>query len=298
MVNHVSANLITGLTAVNDSGVLKVALPQSGGLASLEITARATNGAGGAASFGVLAAISKVAVKTVHGQNVLDMSATELYRLNTLISREAPQLSQGVAAGAIQTVKLPINFGIGKTDDTMGLDMSKYPDCELHVSYTLEISGADGFVTKSFNIDVDARQTDQQQAPAYQGRIALALADHGTTAVRNPHTFRIMNADNVIGVHLYAYKAGTADNALVRNVTMITLPDYKKQVQASFSDLQEKFRPIAGSILTSWLTIWVAPGRENVNTVLPLRAKGTEIQLEELVADGAVKIFVEEQLAY
>jgi hypothetical protein len=298
MVQHVTTNLVTGMTAINDSGVLKVALPQAGGLASLEITARATNGAGGSASYGILASITKVEVKTLHGQTILDMSATELYRLATLISKEAPQLSEAVGAGVVQIVKLPINFGIGKNGETMGLDLSKYPDCELRISYTLTISGADGFVSKSFNVDVDARQTEDQQPPGYQGRIALSQATQGTTAVQNPDKLNIKKAENIIGVHLYGYKSGTADNALIRNIAMITLPDHKKLVQASFSDLQERSRPIAGSILTSWLTIWLAPGRESANTIQPPRAKEIEIQLEELVADGAVKVFVEELLAY
>jgi len=294
MAQHVTTNLETGKKSVNDDGFITVKLPSKGGISALELTARATNGAGGSASHGILDAIKKIEIGNINGQSILNMSATELYRLNTLINKEAPQLSEGTGAGAVQVVKLPIRFGLGLSDDLHGLDLAKYPNCELIVHYTLEVSGSDGFVTKSFEIDVDARQTDRMQTPNYQGRIRLVKAWEESTQVQNPHTFKIKNGETLIGIHLYGYKSGTADNALIRNITMVNNQSGMNIVQSSFSDLQERRKPIAGSIITSWLTLWLAPGRDGDKIGQPLRANDIEIQLEELVADGAVKIFIED----
>jgi hypothetical protein len=294
MVKHVSANMISGLSALNDAGVITVPLPQVGGIASLELTARATTGAGGSATYTLLDSITKIEIKTIHGQGILEMSATELYRLSTFISREAPQLSQGTGAGAVQVVKLPINFGPDKIGELYGLDMKKYPDCELKVHYDLHIDGGDGFATLTFNIDLDARQTLNMQAPNYQGRMRLYQAKWEPTKVQDPHRIKINYAPKITGLFLWAYKSGTADNALVRNVTLLTNPGEAKEVQASFSDLQERSRPIAGSIIANWLTIWSSPNRNGDKPLVPLNSRDIEIQLEELVADGSIKVFIED----
>ena len=294
MIKHVTTNLITGQKAVNDSGFLTVKLPSAGGISGLELTARATNGAGGSASYGLLASITKIEIKTLHGQGILDMSGTELYRLLQLRTREAPQLSEGTGAGAVQVVKFPLSFALPGQDEEMGLDMAKYPDAELKVYYTLHVDAGDGFATKSFEIDLDARATQQMQPPGYKGLLTLAEAWHGTTQVQNPHTANLRMMKDVVGVYLYAYKSGTADNALIRNIKMETRPDKETIVEASFSDLQERSRPIAGAIVPSWLALWVAPGRLGSQALEPLGHPDIDIKLEELVADGAIKIFLEE----
>jgi len=293
MVNHIQTNLVTSLKAVNDDGVLRVPLQGKGGISSLELTCRATNGAGGSASYGLLASITKVEIKTLHGQGILDLSATEVYRIATLKRREAPQLSEGTGAGAVQIVKLPIDFGI-RGSELYGLDLEKYPDCYLNVYYTLHINAGDGFATKTFELDVDATQTQDLQQPFYQGRIGLAEAWNGTTQVQNPHRVELKGTQNVTGIYLYAYKSGTADNALVKNINLIAVPGHQKIISASFSDLQERRKPVGGSIVTSWLALWVAPGMFGERAIEPLKAPEVEIELEELVADGAAKIFLEE----
>jgi hypothetical protein len=294
MTKHVSVSLEPGLSALNDSGVLTFHLPREGGIASLEITARATTGAGGSASYGILDSITKVEIRNAYMQTIVDMSAAELYNLNTLITGEAAQLSEGTGAGVVQIVRLPINFGPTKQSELYGLDMSKYPDCELKVHYTLEISGSDGFVTKSFNIDVDARQTDKMEQPAYQGRVRLCLVRGKPTKVQDPDRIKVHSSGKIMGLFLYAYKSGTADNSLVSNVILTTLPDKVKEVQASFSDLQEAHKPLTGSIIDNWLTIWEVPGRHDGQALQPSRIDNAEVQLRELVADGEVKVFMEE----
>jgi len=296
MTQHQMMNLCTSLKSVNDSGVLTVPLQSKGGISAMELTCRATTGAGGSASYGLLASITKIEISNVHGQSVLNLSATELYNIMTLKYREKPQLSEGTGAGAVQVVKLPIDFGI-RGLDTFGLDMSKYPDCLLKIYYTLHINAGDGFSTLSFEADVDARISENQQPPYYQGLIRLAEAWHGTTSIQNPHRINLKNTAKAVGAYLYGFLSGTADNALVKNVALVIPSTGQKMLSASFSDFQERRRPLSGSIIASWLCLWAAPGLFGEATLSPLGAPELSVELEELVADGAVKLFLEEVLA-
>jgi len=294
MVNHVQVNLVTAQKAVNDDGVMTIPLARAGGISELELTLRATTGAGGSASYGLLSSITRIEIGTAHGLGILDLSATELYRLITLRDLIAPQLSEGTGAGAVQIVKLPIRFGVGGDTGKMGLDMSKYPDCSVKVYYTLVVSDSDGFVSKSLEVDLDSVQTDQMAPPNYQGRIRAARWYEGSTRVQNPHTIKIKDSNKIVGIYAYAYKSGTADNALVRNIALLTSPDNRKLLSASMSDLQERRRPLAGAIIASWVPIWVAPGLLGEENLEPLGISEIQIELEELVADGSIKVYMED----
>jgi hypothetical protein len=293
MVEHVSRNIVTGERAVNDSGTLQLDLGDKGGIAALSLRLTATNGAGGSASYGIRSQIKEIRVKTGTGVYPVRLSASDLYALNTLRDGIAEELSEGVGAGATQSVRLPIYFGLARDDVDYGLDLEKSVGATLEIDYALTVSGTDGFVSKSMAVDVDAIATKGLVRPVYRGIMNTSGAESHKTAVQDPHRVFIKGAGQMVGLYAYAYKSGTADNALVSNIKLLREGDNGPLVDSSFGDLQYQSRTKAGSIVTSYATIWKARGRDGRETLKPEVAPRLEVHLRELVADGDVRIIEE-----
>jgi hypothetical protein len=123
--------------------------------------------------------------------------------------------------------------------------------------------------------------------------MATAVAKSHRTGVQDPHRDIIKAPMKAVGLYAYAYKSGTADNALVSNIKLIKAGDNDPLVDSSFSDLQYRYRKKDGSIITSYAQIWKAPGRDGREALRAENDSGLELHLRELVADGEVRIIME-----
>lgn len=293
MVEHIRRNVVTDHRAINDSGTLRVPLESAGGMAALFLKLSATNGAGGSATYGLRAAVTKIRVKTDSHTTIFEMSASDLYAITAIRDKVAPELSEGTGAGAVQTVRLPIRLSLGENDNSRGIDLSKCPDAVLEVDYTLVIDGGDGFVTKSLRLDVDILETENMAKPNYIGYVSASVAHNGLTKVQDPDKIPLRTAKDVVGLYAYAYKSGTADNALVSNIKVMVSGKPNPVVDSSFGDLQRSRQSLSGAIQTSYAPIWLAPGRETGVISKPFPGDEAELHLRELVADGAVRVIVE-----
>lgn len=293
MVEYVSRNIVTGERAVNDDGHLQIDLGDKGGIAALFLRLTATNGAGGSASHGLRSQITRIRVKTGKGTYPFELSASDLYALNALRDGIAEELSEGTGAGAVQSVRLPIYFSLGRDDMGYGLDLEDNLGATLEIDYKLTVSGTDGFVSKSLAADVDALITKGLVRPIYRGIMNTGVLMSHWTGVQDPHRDFIKAPMKAVGLYAYAYKSGTADNALVSNIKLLREGDTDPLVDSSFSDLQYRYRKKDGSIITSYAQIWKAPGRDGREALRAENDSGLELQLRELVADGEARIIME-----
>lgn len=293
MVEYVSRNIVTGERAVNDDGHMQIDLGNKGGISALFLRLTATNGAGGSASYGLRSQITEIRVKTGKGTYPFRLSASDLYALNTLRDGIAEELSEDTGAGAVQAVRLPIYFSLNRDDAGHGMDLEENLGATLEIDYALTVSGADGFESKSLAVDVDALITKGLVSPIYRGIMATAVATSHRTGVQDPHRDFIRAPMKAVGLYAYAYKSGTADNALVSNIKLMRAEDTDPLVDSSFSDLQYRYRKKDGSIITSYAQIWKAPGRDGREALRAENDSGLELHLRELVADGEVRIIME-----
>lgn len=293
MVEYVSRNIVTEERAVNDDGRLQIDLGNKGGISALFLRLTATNGAGGSASYGLRSQITEIRVKTGKGTYPFRLSASDLYALNTLRDGIAEELSEGTGAGAVQAVRLPIYFSLNRDDAIYGLDLEENLGATLEIDYKLTVSGADGFVSQSLTADVDALITKGLVSPIYRGIMYTTVLMSHRTGVQDPHRDFIRAPMKAVGLYAYAYKSGTADNALVSNIKLMRAEDTDPLVDSSFSDLQYRYRKKDGSIITSYAQIWKAPGRDGREALRAENDSGLELHLRELVADGEVRIIME-----
>ena len=293
LIEHVYKKVLTADVVSKDSGTISVDLGDQGGISALFLRLSATNGAGGSATYGIRAAISEIRVKTGKGDVPFRLSANDAYALATLRDGIAPELSEGTGGGAVQAVRIPVCFGINREDTDHGLDLVNCAGATLEIDYAITVSGADGFVTKSLTLDVDALETRGKVKPVYKGCLRTAIAGLHTTAVKDPHVVELKGSRNLIGLHAYAYLSGTADNALVSNIRLIRAGENEPMIDAGFSDLQYRHPTLAGSIVTSYATVWKAPGRDGNRSLIAEIAPELRVELKELVAAGAARLIGE-----
>ena len=74
---------------------------------------------------------------------------------------------------------------------------------------------------KSLAADVDALITKGLVSPIYRGIMATTVATSHRTGVQDPHRDFIKSPMKAVGLYAYAYKSGTADNALVSNIKLM-----------------------------------------------------------------------------
>lgn len=293
LIEHIYKNVLTADAVNKDSGTISVDLGDKGGISALFLRLSATNGAGGSASYGIRAAISEIRVKTGKGDIPFRLSASDAYALAALRDGIAPELSEGTGGGAVQAVRLPVLLGINKEDTDYGLDLEINAGATLEIDYAITASGSDGFVSKSLKLDVDAWETKGRVKPVYRGCLRTAVTGQHTTAVSGHKRVEIKGSRNLVGLYAYAYLAGTADNALVSNIRLIRAGESEPMIDAGFSDLQYRHPTLAGSVVTSYATIWRAPGRDGNRSLIAEIAPELMVELRELVAAGAARLIGE-----
>lgn len=293
MIEHTVRNVETAKQAPNDSGTMEVDLGRIGGIAAIFLRLRATNGAGGSASYGLRAAITEIRVKTGDHRYPFRLSASDLYAINTIRDGVAEELSEGTGGGVVQSVRLPIKFGLGENSLDYGIDLAACEGASLEVDYTLVIHGGDGFATKSLRLDVDVLETKDQKRPMYAGKVETSIANQHLTKVQDPAKVKLNATKNMIGLYAYAYLAGTADSALVSNIKLMEMGNNNPVVDRSFADLQYSRRTLSGGIVTSYAPIWISPGRQGGAGFKPFPGDEAELHLRELVADGSVRVIME-----
>jgi len=96
-----------------------------------------------------------------------------------------------------------------------------------------------------------------------------------------------------VGLYLYAYKSGTADGDLIRNVKLAAPTERSVIVDRSFTDLQQARKLLTGYVLTSWAPVWIDQNRLTNQPPKPLNGDKAYLELEELVDGGAVALIGE-----
>lgn len=279
-----------------NAGTYRLRLPVAGGMTEMELVISATNDGAGNATNPIRDVIKEIRVMTDSGMNVLKGSARELYALASLLKRVAPVISESDAASVVQTVRLPLAFARTPDDQQYGLNLGKTGNASLEIDYDLEVVravGAAGYVSGSFTIAVNAMMTKSGEWPGYTGVLDTRRVVNRVTIVGGPTRFKNVTAGQPVSMMLYAYESGTAEGALVKRVAVYQAGRVEPVIDSTFLNLQQNRALATGSVVTSWAPIAIAPGRFGETTLKPITIGGTDIELTEYVAAGAVKVMVE-----
>lgn len=296
MVKYISRRILSGAKPGRDQGTYEHDLDNMGGIPYLEIIARATNGSGGNVSNGILNAITKIEVISHEGHCLFETSGIQAYRLATLRDREAPEISEGEGANAVQLVRIPLLFGRNKEDSAYGLDTRKGQGTRLLITYDLtavRACGNDGYVSGSLDISLVASMTYPLSSFAYQGLFGARVMNAAWVTRAHFGVTELNTSGACVGMYMYAYKSGVADGSLISIIKLMAPTAREIIVDKDFTDYQEARKPLTGTKITSWAQIWLDPNRLGDKTPQPLPGDNALIELTELETDGTAVIIGE-----
>ena len=292
--NYVRAQ--NNLGTLQDTCTARIPIGNDGGINSLMLTIKATNGAGGNLTNPLSACVKEIRVVTGTGGAQMRASATELIALNQIVNGILPNSTEANTANLVQTVRIPVHFGRTLTDQQIGLDLTKSKGAVVEVDVDLTIlraCGADGFVTTSLKIDVDCLRTLTEIRPNFTACIMpTVMVNPTTTAVHTERFDKLMNYP-VVSMLLYAYLSGQVDGALVTDIELRNLKDDSPIVSSIFASLQNWAPLKDGTVLTSWCPVKICPGRFEEVAITPFNASQVYLLVKELIAAGSVKVLCE-----
>lgn len=132
-------------TQASDAAVRRYDLPRGGVLSGLTLRTRITNG-GTSGLEKIFDAIDRVEVVADGSNFLFSITGPALYRLAHFIYKVEPPHRQDQQLSVVQELTLPILFGRYFGDPEIGLDLGRYRDVQLRVTYSPTIAATE-FVT-------------------------------------------------------------------------------------------------------------------------------------------------------
>lgn len=153
----------------NNSGTWLLDLPKQGLVNQLDLKLQWTNGSTDAHGVNIFDAFSLVEVIGNGSQVIFSATPRELAQLNTLLYRRYPAGNFTEEASGVQYIFLKIPFAFMQGETQRGLQLSKFNNVQLRVSYAPTIAASAGFATGTGVIDVTATMLDNEALAAGGG---------------------------------------------------------------------------------------------------------------------------------
>jgi hypothetical protein len=232
--------------------------PQS--ISAVRLTISALNGASGNTGNGILGAIKRIRLRAPSGEDVLDMTGTQAFKLGCLRNRDDGQLSEATTLGVRQSVTLNLDLGSKRGGQKWGMLLTGKDPAVLFVDIDLEYTracGAAGFVSGSLQMTCEVLTALNNALAPFKGMIVPRKINLGEDPFHATMPMRLVTSGNVVAVYLRAYKKAnnnfvsmqkaraSVDNTVIENWAMIYGP------AASFED--GNITPLQGNEL--FLTI-------------------------------------------
>lgn len=198
----------------SDAQTWEKTLPRTGVLSALEIRVSATNGATSNKDSPIFECVKKIEVIGNGSEVIYSTTGKENIVLNWLkTGRRLPE-NISEAPNDVQYNTYRILFGRYIGDEQCGLDLSKWRDVTLKITYDLEAvnsTGSTGFVSGSCKISVIAWRAPANMGLSPVGYVKVSEVKTFTSADSGVEEIELPLAHKYIGIGVYAREAGVAD---------------------------------------------------------------------------------------
>lgn len=228
----------------SDSTTLDIKLPTSGMLSALVLRARATNGSTSNVDNPIMDTISKIEI-VVNGSKVIrSITGADAVRLGWLLLGKRPQCLISEQADAVQFDTFPIMFGRYIGDPEFGLNLVKYTDPTLRITYNLAanraVSATTAFTTGSMTFDIIEWRASKNSGLAPRGFVQMRQATSFTSVASGEKEIDLLRGEKLLGVAITAYERGVDDNTNITTVQLDVDDEERIITKSDWNDLQEE----------------------------------------------------------
>ena len=284
-------------TAQANAGTLTVPLGNAGGIQNIDIVVCGTNGAGvSAAGRSLLKCISMIQVRSLQGPMSARGSGPNLWSLAALRSRIQTEDNETTVANAIRRVRVPLRFTLPGQEDKLGLDCTKYQNQELVITWDTSVNypvAADGSVTGSITIEVQANVTRDRAAPYYVGCVRPSAMVIGKTIAGGPLRLKLGPVPGRVLIALACELAGYTDGGLITLISLEWLKTGVKLVDTDWMSLQQAGMLLDHSVIANYALALRMSGTQPGENLQPLPPEDIVAAITALQVDAVITELVE-----
>jgi len=227
----------------DDAGTYEYTLPKAGYLSALDIIFQATNGATSNRGSPIFECITKIEV-VGDGDNVLfSLTGKELIAQNWLTyGKRMPELISE-APSVVQFNTFRIDFGRKLGDKEFALNLRKFNEVKLKITYNLEAvnsTGDTGFVSGSGKVTLIAWKWPESEAPPVKGIIKRREIKNFTTASSGDEIVKLPMMYKIRNIYVYCREAGVDDGTDITKIVLRLNGGERVPFVAYFDELQKQ----------------------------------------------------------
>ena len=275
-----------------DKGIAEFNLPREKALSEINIEAYATNGASGNATNPLSTCITQIELLHPFSQAVYDLSADMLQLVAHIDNGRVPYSSEANTTDLVQRVELPVRFGRYPGDPVYFMPGALTNETILRVHYDLETvraCGATGFVSGSLGFRLNLLWAMDRGRGNPAGTRSLVQQRDITTSVTSGVRQQMPPQNPPLGVYVYAYKAATAEGALVDEATISTGEGGQELSKLPWLTTQRSQIDLDGSTVGYMIYCPTADQGQPMTPATPYSRETLEIAANQLVAGGTLR---------
>ncbi len=221
----------------------RIALPRTNILSALEVRLAWQMDTVGGCGEDIFDVVDRVEVIANGSEVLFSMPGNVLMRLGHLLTGKALPARRDDRPNVVQFAVLPVLFGRGYADPAYCLDLTKFTDVELRVTYspTIDNTGHTGFLSGAGVLDVIGWLSMEGAPPGATGAYirrtitrSFVTEASGVAEVDLPRRFPIR------AVYVYCYEAGVEDGVDITDLQIDLDNGARIPLVARWVDLQEE----------------------------------------------------------
>lgn len=206
-------NLAFYQTLQSDAGTFLLDLPKQGLVNQLELKLQWTNGSTDGHGVNIFDAFDLIEILGNGSQVIFSMTPRELAQFNTLYYSSYPAGYFTEEASGVQYIYLKIPFAFSLSEAQRGLQLSKFNNVQLRISYSPTIAASAGFATGAGVVDISAIMLDNEALAGGGGFIRARTIRSFASAASGEEKIEINSNFPVLGVGMAIHAAASYPEA-------------------------------------------------------------------------------------
>jgi len=231
----------------SDAATWRLSLPNRGSLHTALLKCAVTNGATGGRAVSIFDAIDKIEIIADGSEVIYSLTPVEIEKWYETLQGKGLQMVQGESASGVQYAVLPVMFGRWVYDPEFFLQLERFKDVKLEVTYSPSITADGGFATGTTTFDLMLLMSFAEPGLAYKGTFKTRQLKSFTSAASGDQEVELPDAINVRNIGVYAYEAAVADGTDITKVVLEDKASGEKLYEADWSNLIDVSRELHGA---------------------------------------------------
>lgn len=207
MAMMITRRLLPRFNLANDAGTFQMKLPKIGNLAALEFFLEWTNGSTSCKDEDIYDAVDRVEIIAEGSRVIYSLTGQQARLWAHVHLKQRPWYVRDETNDEVQRGHFYIPFGLEKYDENHWLDLSRFTDVELRITYSPTIA-VTSFLTGAGYLTVFGYMWHMGTPGQYEGYLKCSEQLFFTSLASGDQIYDLPVGNDIVGLGLYVYEAG------------------------------------------------------------------------------------------